>query len=223
MAWAHQFATGTADGPPQARSRARGNQSNATGWKRGTALPGEYGYCEPEGRLELEHTIQPTLPAARPLALAGYPIALLLIVTSLLDTLPKILPADFGSRDWRYGALGLVFNSMVTPLLGLAIAAAAAIVARHRGTLRLISGAFLALAALAVLGGLLFIIDFSALTSSLSERVTPGFKVATWKTVAIVLLAAPVAAWLGIGGLRAARAGVGPEGSQGSSGLVVGH
>jgi hypothetical protein len=173
--------------------------------------------------LELEPTIQPTLPAARPLALAGYPIALLLIVTSLLDTLPKILPADVGSRDWRYGALGLVFNSMVTPLLGLAIAAAAAIVARHWGTVRLISVVFLALAVLAVLGGLLFIVDFSALASSLSERVTPGFKVATWKTVAIVLLAAPVAAWLGIGGLRAARADVGPAGSQGSSGLVVGH
>lgn len=167
--------------------------------------------------------IQPTLPAARPLALAGYPIALLLIITSLLDTFPKILPADFGSRDWRYGALGLVFNSMVTPLLGLAIAAASAIVARHRGTLRLISGVFLALAALAVIGGLLFIVDFTALASSLSERVTPGFQVATWKTVAIVLLAAPVAAWLGIGGLRAARADVGPEGSQARSGLVVGH
>ncbi|HEU4828781.1 MAG TPA: hypothetical protein VFT04_06270 [Gemmatimonadales bacterium] len=168
--------------------------------------------------------IQPTLPAARPLALAGYPIGLLLIVTSLLDTIPKILPSDFGSRDWRYGALGLLFNSMVTPLLGLAIAGAAAIVARHRGTLRLISGVFLALAGLAIVGGLLFIIDFSALASTLSERVTPGFEVATWKTVAIVLLAAPVAAWLGIGGLRAARADEGPEGSNDSTaGLVVGH
>lgn len=191
-------------------------------WHGGTASLSEYGYCKPGAGLELEHPIQPTIPAARPLALAGYPIALLLIVTSLLDTLPKILPADLGSRDWRYGALGLVFNSMVTPLLGLAIAAASAIVARHWGTLRLISVVFLALAVLAVVGGLLFIVDFSALASSLSERVTPGFKVATWKTVAIVLLAAPVAAWLGIGGLRAARADEGPEGSQGA-GLVIGH
>lgn len=156
--------------------------------------------------------------------MAGYPIALLLIVTSLLDTFPKILPADMGSRDWRYGALGLVFNSMVTPLLGLAIAAASAIVARHVGTLRLVSGVFLALAAFAVLGGLLFLIDFSALSAGLSERVTPGFEVATWKTVAIVLLAAPVAAWLGIGGLRVARAEAGSAGSRSNdAGLVVGH
>jgi hypothetical protein len=183
----------------------------------------EYGYCEALRGLERERTIQPTVSAARPLALAGYPIGLLLIVTSMLDTFPKILPADFGSRDWRYGALGLVFNSMVTPLLGLAIAAAAAIVARHYGTLRLISGVFLALAVFAVVGGLLFIVDFSALSSSLSDRVTPGFEIATWKTVAIVLLAAPVAAWLGLGGLRAARAEAGPAGPQGSSGLVVGH
>jgi hypothetical protein len=195
-----------------------------TGYDVGCRWASEYGYCGPVPSLELEFRIQPTLPAARPLALAGYPIALLLIVTSLLDTFPKILPADMGSRDWRYGALGLVFNSMVTPLLGLAIAAASAIVARHVGTLRLISGLFLALAVFAVLGGLLFIIDFNALSAGLSERVTPGFEVATWKTVAIVLLAIPVAAWLGIGGLRAARAEAGSAGSRSNdAGLVVGH
>ena len=184
----------------------------------------EYGYCEPFRCLVPECTIQPIVPAARPLALAGYPIALLLIVTSLLDTFPKILPADFGSRDWRYGALGLVFNSMVTPLLGLAIAGASAIIARHHGILRLVSGVLLAVAAFAVIGGILFVIDFSALSSTLSERVTPGFEVATWKTVVIVLLAAPVAAWLGIGGFRAARADAAPAGPQdGSARLVVGH
>ncbi len=195
-----------------------------TGCVASAGWPSEYGYCDPLRCLEPECTIQPIVPAARPLALAGYPIALLLIVTSLLDTFPKILPADFGSRDWRYGALGLVFNSMVTPLLGLAIAGASAIVARHHGVLRLVSGVLLAVAAFAVIGGILFVIDFSALSSTLSERVTPGFEVATWKTVVIVLLAAPVAAWLGIGGFRAARADAVPEGPEGGSArLVVGH
>ena len=195
-----------------------------TAYDAGCPRRSEYGYCNSDPRLELEFRIQPILPAARPLALAGYPIALLLIVTSLLDTFPKILPADVGSRDWRYGALGLVFNSMVTPLLGLAVAAASAIVARHVGTLRIVSGVFLALAVFAVLGGILFVVDFTALSAGLSERVTPGFEVATWKTVAIVLLAIPVAAWLGIGGLRAARAEAGSAGSRSNdAGLVVGH
>ena len=64
------------------------------------------------------------MSTARPLVLAGYPVAALLVVTSLADVLPKILPFQLGSQDWRFGAMGLAFNALVTPLLGLAIAAA---------------------------------------------------------------------------------------------------
>lgn len=163
--------------------------------------------------------------SARPLALAGYPIALLLIVSSALDTVPKILPAALGSQDWRYGALGLVFNSMVTPLLGLAIAAGTAIFAGHRRMLIALSVIFLVTALFTVVGGILFLVDFGNLSSGLSERIGPSFRVATWKTAIIVALILPVATWFGIGGLRAARSAVQRAGSQGSSGagLVVGQ
>lgn len=161
--------------------------------------------------------------SARPLALAGYPIALLLITSSALDTVPKILPAALGSQDWRYGALGLVFNSMVTPLLGLAIAAGTAVFVGHRRTLIALSVIFLISALFAVVGGIMFLVDFGGLSSGLSERVGPSFRVATWKTTIIVALIIPAALWFGIGGFRVARsAGAGPQGSS-SSGLVVGQ
>jgi len=167
-----------------------------------------------------ELVIQPKLSTARPLALAGYPIALLLIASSVMDTLPKVLPADFGSRDWRYGALGLTFNSIVTPILGLVIAAAAALIARHRKVLLTVSGVFLALAAFAVIGGLIFVLDYNGLAGGLSERAAAGFRVATWKTALIVLLLIPAAIWFGIGGLRAA----GTDGAPDSSGdLIIGR
>jgi hypothetical protein len=122
-----------------------------------------------------------------------------------MDTLPKILPADFGSRDWRFGALGLVFNSTVTPVLGLVIAAAAAIVAGQWRTLKAVSVLFLVVAALALVGGLMFLVDYSGIAGGLDERAAGSFRVATWKTAMIVLLLLPAAIWLGIGGLRAAR------------------
>lgn len=166
--------------------------------------------------------IQPTPSHVRPLALAGYPVALLLIATSLMDTLPKILPANFGSADWRYGALGLTFNSLVTPLLGLVLAAAAALIARQYRALRVVSVAFLVVAAFALVGGLLFLVDYNGVSSGLSERAASAFRVATWKTALIALLVVPAALWFGIGGLRAASAR--PADGEGTSGsLVVGQ
>lgn len=162
--------------------------------------------------------------SARALALAGYPTALLLIATSALDVIPKILPSSIGSRDWRYGALGLLFNSMVTPLLGLVIAGAAALIARHRKTLAFISALFLALGALTVVGGILFLVDFNALAPGLNTGVTGAFKVATWKTILIVLFMLPAAFWFGFGGLRAARGVKAVSASQNTDGnLVVGQ
>ena len=139
-----------------------------------------------------------------------------------MDTLPKILPADFGSRDWRYGALGLTFNSLVTPLLGLVIAAAAALIADHRRTLQVVSVVFLAMGAFAAVGVLLFLVDFGGIAKGLGEASAPTFRAATWKAVVLALLLLPVAVWFGVGGLRAARSTPGEAGG-GSGNLVVGQ
>jgi hypothetical protein len=168
--------------------------------------------------------IRANMSAARPLVLAGYPIAALLVLTSLADLLPKILPLQLGSQDWRFGAMGLAFNALVTPLLGLAIAAAVAFVVGHRGVLLGVSLLFLLMAAFAVVGGVAFLMDFGKVTAGLGEEASRSFLVATWKTLLIVILALPAAAWFGISGFRASRGVPQPsDGQGGGSGLVVGQ
>jgi hypothetical protein len=173
-------------------------------------------------RHEQEWTIQSDTTTARSLALAGYPIALLLIIVPLLDAVPKMLPANFGSPDWRYGAVGFLFGSIATPLIGLTIAAVAALVARQRIMLMVVSLVFLLLALVLVVGGVAFLVDFGGISAKLSERVTPAFHAATVKTTVIALLAALASVWLGLGGLRVARAGAVVSDDK-AAGLVVGH
>lgn len=173
---------------------------------------------------ERSYLIQAPTSSARPLVLAGYPVAALLVVTSLADVLPKVLPLQLGSQDWRFGALGLAFNALVTPLLGLAIAAAVAFLAGHRGVLLMVSVLFLLLAAFVAVGGVTFLMDSGRVTSNLSAEASRSFRVATWKTIVVVLCALPAAVWFGITGLRAARSASVLDESQGSgSGLVVGQ
>jgi hypothetical protein len=144
-------------------------------------------------------------------------------VVPLLDVVPKVLPANFASADWRYGAVGFLFGSIVTPLIGLTIAAAVALIARQHGVLMVVSLVFLLLALILVLGGVTFLVDFGGISAKLSERVTPAFHAATVKTTVIALLAAVASVWLGLSGWRVARK-AGAEGSEDrSAGLVVGR
>ena len=164
------------------------------------------------------------MTTARPLVLAGYPVAALLVVTSLADVLPKILPFQLGSQDWRFGAMGLAFNALVTPLLGLAIAAAVAFLAGHRGVLLMVSVLFLLVALFVAVGGVTFLLDSGKVTANLGAEASRSFRVATWKTIVVVLCALPAAIWFGITGLRAVRGAAVLEESEGSgSGLVVGQ
>jgi len=152
-----------------------------------------------------EQPIQPYSTAARSLALAGYPIALLLIVVPMLNALPQLVPASIGSAEWRYGAVGIVVGNVVTPILGLSIASAAALVARQRVVLKVISLAFLVLALGLVLGGIAFLAGVGAVAAHIGENMAAAFRAATARTVVIGLLAAVASGWLGVGGWRAAR------------------
>jgi hypothetical protein len=83
---------------------------------------------------------------------------------------------------------------------------------------------FLLLAAFVAIGGVTFLMDSGKVTSNLGAEASRSFRVATWKTIVVVLCALPAAVWFGISGLRAARGTSVLDGSQGSgSGLVVGQ
>ena len=153
-------------------------------------------------------------------------MALLLLVGTLLDELPKVWPMHPDDRSWRYGAMGILLSAVVTPLLAMGIAFAAAFLARHRAVVRTLAVLALVVGIALVVAVVVFLFDYSVLAKDIDPRVAPGFRVATWKTVGTMLIAIPAVFWFGIGGWRAAKdggtAGQGGSGRR-SSGLVVGQ
>lgn len=227
MASQHHSGSGAPDTPGNAYHKCICRNGLVThSWTVPPSMQLAQSFAEPHTVPEL--AIQP-VPAAnsRPLILAAYPVALLLFAATLFDEGPKVWPLHPDDRSWRYGAAGIALNAVITPLLALGIAFAAAFLARHRLVVRVLAALSLA-AGIALVGAVvLFLVDYSVLATDIDPRVAPGFRVATWKTVGTMLIAIPAVFWFGVGGWRAARDGGAPAGREGSgkrsSNLVVGQ
>lgn len=152
---------------------------------------------------------------------AAYAVAVLLMLSSLLDLGARLWPLQLGNEEWRFGALGILFNSLVTPVLGLALAMGAAYIGRHRRTLALFSGIALLVAAITTLAFIAFVFASIAVSGRAEAAVKPAFEVAIWKTVVLALAVLPATALLGLGGMRSLRGGNGGVLERGR--LVVGQ
>ena len=153
---------------------------------------------------------------------AAYSVALLLALSSLLDLGTRLWPLQFSSEDWRFGAMGILFNSLVTPLLGLGVAMAAAYIGRHRGILAACSVIALVAATIMTLALVAFVIASMSVNAKADVQLKETVSVATWKTVILALAIIPAAALLGLGGMRALR-GTTDGRFDAQSGLVVGQ
>ena len=154
-----------------------------------------------------------------------YALAAVLIISTLLDTIVRVWPLHLGTRDWRFGALGIFLSSPVTLLLGVTLAMGAGFVGRSSGAVRAMSYLALAAAIVLTVSLLTFVVDYSAMSPSVDASLKTTFKVAAFKAVALTVLTIPAAAALGLGGLRAARGDVAGPGtrSEHQGSLVVGQ
>jgi hypothetical protein len=111
----------------------------------------------------------------KPLARAGYVLAVLLVVIPLFDVTAQLLPLRLGDERWRFGAVGQLSNILLVPLLGLLLIIALATFTDSRRVKRVI-GAICAILAV-VMGALsvLFILDYFQVRTI----VTPKFQHAT--------------------------------------------
>lgn len=66
----------------------------------------------------------------------GYLFALLLALSPLGEAIISIVPMRLGEPSWRFGAVGLLTQTIITPFLGLALAGVIAHVAGHTSVLR---------------------------------------------------------------------------------------
>ena len=150
----------------------------------------------------------------------AYGVALLLIAIPLLDTIISIWPLRVGDVTWRFGAVGLSSRAVMTPLLGLVVGLATAIIMQHRVAVRTFAvlgfvGAVLALVAMGF-----FTLDALQTRAQVRPEASGAFDTASAMALFKLLAGFVVALLLGIGGWRAGRkrrgvagAGAADEGS----------
>jgi hypothetical protein len=107
--------------------------------------------------------------------------------------------------SWRFGALGLLYNFLLLPVVGAAILLGSAIVLRRRSAARTLGAVLVAIGVVLVLSLLVFVLDYVQMRGTIKADVRGGFDVAAWKAMAYAILLAIATLLLGAGGVSAAR------------------
>jgi hypothetical protein len=156
----------------------------------------------------------PTAEAAPHLTGPAYAVALLFVAFPFFDTIAQVWPLGLDSPSWRYGAIGLGANYLISVLFGMLGLALVAALSRHRRTLlgvTILSGLGALLALVAALGFLLDAFEVRAGVPRDDPRTLWLFDVGAGKATAKYLLSAAVLAWLGLTAWRAGRTITRPE------------
>ncbi len=143
------------------------------------------------------------------LVFSGYLMAGYLILAPLAETLAALWPFHAGGAGWRYGATGLVSQSLMTPLLGLLIAVSLAVYCHHWVAARLLA-VFSAVGGVAALIAIpLFTLDALQMRGQVPVEQSTSMGAFNAATVsALLMMAATVAitfalargAWVGTRG-----------------------
>lgn len=154
-----------------------------------------------------------------------YAVAALLVGLSLVDYASNVWPPLLGEVRWRFGAIGLFANFLLTPLLGMWLAALVAQLMQHRRAARVIAVADLAAALLLVI----LSVEFVLAGLELRPREVPPaavwtFNVGIAKGVLKYLLVSGVLGWLSLAGLKGAGSGeVRAADATSGQGILVRH
>lgn len=141
----------------------------------------------------------------RPVLLAVYPVAALIVLAPTIEVVAGAWPFQPGELSWRFGVGGIVLKSLVTPLLGIMLAMAAGVALEHRRVVRALGVVCLLVAVATVLTAAMFTLDFLQLRSIVDPRMKGGMTVASGTALLMAVLIAPAAAALGAGGWKATR------------------
>jgi hypothetical protein len=142
---------------------------------------------------------------ARTVWKALYVFALGLLAVSVLQIIVEVWPPHPGSMNWRYGAFGLVTNSLLSALTALAVAVALATALEQRRVLRTLALVALVAAVFWIAASGLFTMDYLQLRSRIKPQARLGFDLASVRALAIALVSAFVTFVVGVAGWRATR------------------
>ena len=148
----------------------------------------------------------PSRAGLRSLAGALYFASALLLAVPFIDLGTNVWPIRAGDIAWRYGTVGLLSGFLLTPLLGLCIAAVvAAGLAQHRALRAL--GILSALGAAALLGvTVLFTLDTIQFRVQVPSEGRASYQIGALRAWGKNLVVVAALVWLAVGASRAARA-----------------
>jgi len=135
----------------------------------------------------------------------AYCVALLLVVTPLVDLVANVWPPRLGAVEWRFGTFGLLSGFLLTPLLGMVLATGAAALLEHRGAQRTFALLDLAGAALLMIAAVMLSLDWLQMRASIDPATRPAIDIGSVKSIAKHLGVTVALGWLGGVGWRASR------------------
>ena len=168
----------------------------------------------------------PTVP--RPLLLSLYIVAVAFALPSLLEFALLSYPYEFGAPQRRFGAIGLMFNSvMFSPIVGLLVAIVASLQLGHRRVTRTLAIVAFILAALLIIAAPFFVLDFLQLRAQVVPQAKRAFDWTTAKAsftgalMCLTVLAIGIGAWRS-SGTTVVRAAAPRPAAPRAGGVVVG-
>lgn len=147
------------------------------------------------------------MESIRPLSRVGYWLATIFFLFPIITWVTSVWPLQLDRAQWRFGAVGGFSNAALTPLLGLFIGLATAVLANHNKTRRLIGGLCLLLGLASVVMMLSFVLDFLQTRATADPRLHKAIDVAS--SIALIRQAGVIVALglMSVTGLRRPRPG----------------
>jgi hypothetical protein len=137
-----------------------------------------------------------------------YAVALLFVVSPVVDVLSQVWPLGLDSPSWRYGAIGLGANYLISALFGMLGLVLVAALRQHRRTLNGLSLLSALGALLLLVGALSFLLDAAQVRAGVprdNPRTLWVFDVGAAKAIFKYLAGAGLLAWLALMGRKAGR------------------
>ena len=139
----------------------------------------------------------------------AYGVAVLFVVLPIIDTLAQVWPVALGSPSWRYGAVGLGANYLISFVFGMWLLCFLAARQLHRGTLRSLATASGVVAVLLLIAAAGFALDAIQLRPGVprdNPRNLWTFEVGAAKAAFKYVVSGVVLGWLALSSRRAWRA-----------------
>ncbi len=144
------------------------------------------------------------LALPRALILSLYVVAAAFILPSLMEFMLVSYPYRVGAAQWRFGALGLLFNSVLfSPIIGIALASVVAVMLEQRMVARILAIVGGVLALFMLIGLPFFALDFLQLRASVNPQAKRAFDFTSLKAgltgglLFLTALSVAIGAWRG--------------------------